>query len=130
MAFHGLAALGENADRLRPLRGRCGFRREPPIHETPFNLAVAAGALKRFAVIGFGVEDRRLQSGHGIAWLLIVIRLFELRMIAERQSHRALELFYFAILSADRRCTPAWEKSLIADAEPFCFHHTPRFQSS
>ena len=86
--------------------------------------------MNRFAVVRFGVEDRRLQSGHGIAWLLIVIHLFELRMIAQRQSHRALELFYFAILSADRRRRPAWEKSLIADAEPFCFHHNPRFQSS
>ena len=42
-----------------------------------------------------------------IAWLLIVIHLFELRMISQRQSHRALELFYCAILSADRRRTPA-----------------------
>jgi hypothetical protein len=38
-------------------------------------------------------------------------------MIAQRQSHRALELLYFAILSSDRRRTPAWDKSLIADAE-------------
>jgi hypothetical protein len=38
-------------------------------------------------------------------------------MIAQRQSDRALELLYFAILSADRRRTPAWDKSLVADAE-------------
>ena len=40
-------------------------------------------------------------------------------MIAQRQSHRALELLYFAILSADRRRTPARDKSLIKDAEAF-----------
>src|SRR4030095_8793518 len=38
-------------------------------------------------------------------------------MIAQRQSHRALELLYFAILSANRRRTPARDKSLLADAE-------------
>jgi hypothetical protein len=38
-------------------------------------------------------------------------------MIAQRQSHRALELLCFAILSADRRRTPAWDKSLLTDAE-------------
>jgi len=101
------AVIYENANRPRPFRGCRGFRREPPIHETPFNFPVGGGALNRFAVVRFGVEDRRLQSGHGIAWLLIVIHLFELRMISQRQSHRALELFYCAILSADRRRTPA-----------------------
>jgi hypothetical protein len=38
-------------------------------------------------------------------------------MIAQRQSHRAMKLLYFAMLSADRRRTPKSDKSLIADAE-------------
>src|SRR5260370_32265376 len=38
-------------------------------------------------------------------------------MIARRQSDRALELLYFVILSADRRRTPAWDESLLADGE-------------
>jgi hypothetical protein len=48
-------------------------------------------------------------------------------MIAQRQSHRALELLYFAILSADGRRTAAWDKSLVEDAEAFCSH--PQFTS-
>jgi hypothetical protein len=32
-------------------------------------------------------------------------------MIAQRQSHRALELLYFSTLSSGRRRTPAWMTS-------------------
>jgi L,D-transpeptidase catalytic domain len=38
-------------------------------------------------------------------------------MVAQRQSDRALELLHFAILSAGRRRTPVWDKSLLADVE-------------
>ena len=47
-------------------------------------------------------------------------------MIAQRQSHRALELLYFAILSADGRRTPIWDESLIGDAKAFCSNHSSR----
>jgi hypothetical protein len=43
--------------------------------------------------------------------------------IEQRQSHSAFELVYFAIFSADRRRWPAWDESLIEDAEDFCSHH-------
>jgi len=58
------AIIYENTDGPGTLRGRCGFRGEPPIYEMPFNLILSAGALKRFALVRFGVEDDRPERGH------------------------------------------------------------------
>ena len=51
-----------------PLRGRGGFGGEAAVHETPLDVEPGGGALERFAVVRFGVEDDGLD--HGDALLL------------------------------------------------------------
>ena len=57
------AVVHEDADRLRAVRGGGGFRGEAEVHETPLDVEPGGGALERFAVVGFGVEDDGLDHG-------------------------------------------------------------------